>query len=240
MREKFISSRPTMLSQPAVLQHIARACSSFRTSSVSGLGNFAHTGSSSLTVPVYSGAFDNAYFSGNGTTGNLYVCGNAGGAPSLYKITMAATFPGTISTGLAVSGTTTVHVLPSYGGLQRDQRLALPERDGPGNLSTCTTRSTGCVYNFNAVATTTGGTTIASKTVTAGTTFYQSTDVGAVISGGGIPANATIVSRGQRQFGHDISRCNSHHRLRNHHHNKDANGSECRNCGIVRRQRDHH
>ena len=158
-------------------------------------GIFAHTGTSSASVPLYSGAFDNAYFSGNGTTGNLYVCGNAGGAPSLYKITMAATFPGTISTGLAVSGTTTVPCSPVtevYNGT--NDWLFLSET-GLGNLSTCTTGSTGCVYNFNVVATTTGGTTINSKTVTGGTAFYQTTDVGAVISGGGIPAGATIVTR---------------------------------------------
>ena len=168
VREKFIFSRPTMRSQPAVLQHIAQACTSFRkVRSPADSGTFAHTGTGSASVPLYSGAFDNAYFSGSGTTGNLYVCGNAGGAPSLYKITMAATFPGTISTGLAVSGTTTVpcsQVTEVYNGT--NDWLFLSET-GPGNLTgKCTTGSTGCVYNFNAVATTTGGTTITSTTVT--------------------------------------------------------------------------
>jgi hypothetical protein len=41
------------------------------------------------TSRIHSGAFDNAFYSGG--AGNLYVCGNAGGNPTLYQIPVTAT-----------------------------------------------------------------------------------------------------------------------------------------------------
>ena len=47
---------------------------------------------STTGVPVYSGNFDNLYFTSSATspTGNLYVCGNAGGNATLYRIPIAS------------------------------------------------------------------------------------------------------------------------------------------------------
>ncbi|MGA2373346.1 MAG: hypothetical protein ABSG11_22030 [Candidatus Korobacteraceae bacterium] len=52
------------------------------------------------TETVYIGAFDEAHYVGNGTTGNLYFCAgdeNVGTTPTLYQIVMNATFTGTAS-----------------------------------------------------------------------------------------------------------------------------------------------
>jgi len=46
------------------------------------------------TSRIHSGTFDNAFYSGG--AGNLYVCGNAGGNPTLYQIPVTAT--GVLST----------------------------------------------------------------------------------------------------------------------------------------------
>jgi hypothetical protein len=40
--------------------------------------------------PVYVGAFDSAYINSIGASGNMYVCGNTGGPPTLYRISIAA------------------------------------------------------------------------------------------------------------------------------------------------------
>ena len=36
--------------------------------------------------PLYDGAFDSAYINSESATGNLYVCGNTGGVPMLYRV----------------------------------------------------------------------------------------------------------------------------------------------------------
>ncbi|HZW81075.1 MAG TPA: hypothetical protein VFF50_11440 [Candidatus Deferrimicrobiaceae bacterium] len=44
--------------------------------------------------PMYIGAFDIAYENSTNATGNLYVCGNTGGAPTLYQVpVVAGAFP---------------------------------------------------------------------------------------------------------------------------------------------------
>ena len=60
------------------------------------LGSEAAVGSSDVTDtpnPLYLGAFDSSYYDSTGinaATGNLYVCGNTGGAPTLYQVAIAA------------------------------------------------------------------------------------------------------------------------------------------------------
>jgi hypothetical protein len=49
----------------------------------------ATLGTNSATVPLYAGTFDNSYFTSSNHAqplGNLYVCGNAGGNPTLYQV----------------------------------------------------------------------------------------------------------------------------------------------------------
>jgi hypothetical protein len=75
-----------------------------------GTGSTVTVGTSSATVPLYGGAFDNIYYSSPIQTqpaGNLYVCGNAGGNPTLYKI------PITYSSGAVLGSVVTGPVLAS-------------------------------------------------------------------------------------------------------------------------------
>ena len=73
-------------------------------------GSSVTVGTGSTTVPVYEGSFDNIYYSSPIQTqpaGNLYVCGNAGGQPTLYKI------PITYSSGPVLGSPVTGPVLAS-------------------------------------------------------------------------------------------------------------------------------
>ncbi len=55
---------------------------------------------SNPAVPVYAGAFDNKYL--GGSAGNFYICGNAGGEPTLYQISTPST--GVMTAGAATAG----------------------------------------------------------------------------------------------------------------------------------------
>src|SRR5262249_41625255 len=57
--------------------------------------------------PLYEGAADSIYEASVNATGNLYVCGNAGGVPTLYQIPVAAGVMGTVVTGPTLAGATT-------------------------------------------------------------------------------------------------------------------------------------
>jgi hypothetical protein len=67
----------------------------------------ASTGSSKVTVgtssaapnPLYDGSFDNAYYASLTATGNLYVCGDTGVNPILYRAPITA---GTFGTAIAI------------------------------------------------------------------------------------------------------------------------------------------
>lgn len=53
----------------------------------SSVGTKVTVGPSSATPnPMYTGSFDNAYYTSPNATGNLYVCGNNGTVPALYQI----------------------------------------------------------------------------------------------------------------------------------------------------------
>lgn len=76
--------------------------------SAGATGTKATVGNSSGTAKIlYQGDFDNTYLSSSNATGNMYVCGNTGGAPTLYQISIAAGAPGTVVTGPALSSSTT-------------------------------------------------------------------------------------------------------------------------------------
>lgn len=45
--------------------------------------------------PMYLGAFDSTYIASTNSTGNLYVCGNTGADPTLYRVPIAASIFGT-------------------------------------------------------------------------------------------------------------------------------------------------
>jgi len=63
------------------------------------------TGSTTVGIPIYAGAFDNLYYSSTAAspTGNLYVCGNTSGNPTLYQVRIT-------SNAIAASGTSALAV----------------------------------------------------------------------------------------------------------------------------------
>ncbi|MGA9508942.1 MAG: hypothetical protein WBV55_10010 [Candidatus Sulfotelmatobacter sp.] len=65
------------------------------------VGNSVALDSSPNPSPLYAGAFDNAYYSSVNATGNLYVCGDTGANPTVYRIPIQAGAPG-IAASLAV------------------------------------------------------------------------------------------------------------------------------------------
>ncbi|WP_423959807.1 hypothetical protein [Candidatus Binatus sp.] len=80
------------------------------------VGTMAIIGTSSQATPIYSGTFDNKYFtaaSGASPSGNLYVCGDPGGVPTLYGVAIASNALSTVTTGPplgTVAGTTCSNV----------------------------------------------------------------------------------------------------------------------------------
>ena len=114
------------------------------------IGTEAIVGTSSATARVlYQGDFDDTYLNSANATGNMYVCGNTGGAPTLYQIHIAAGAPGTVLTGPVLSSATTgcsptTDISnPSVGG-GSEWVYAGVQASGSGN--SCA--SAGCVMNF--------------------------------------------------------------------------------------------
>jgi hypothetical protein len=52
-------------------------------------------GAGNSVQPLYDGDFDNTYYNSSNGTGNLYLCGNAGGNPALYQVIITAGSPST-------------------------------------------------------------------------------------------------------------------------------------------------
>jgi hypothetical protein len=70
-------------------------------------------GGSSLTpTPLYDGMFDSTYLASANATGNLYVCGNTGGTPTLYQIPISAGTMQPVVTGPTVSSSATAACSP--------------------------------------------------------------------------------------------------------------------------------
>jgi hypothetical protein len=112
-------------------------------------GNKVTIGAGSTTsgIPVYSGAFDALYFAA-ATTGNIYVCGTAGGNAQLWRIPITTATnvlgaPVAITTTLSTAGTTCSPVTEFQNGAV-DQAFVSVEASGrPANCG-----GTGCIMNF--------------------------------------------------------------------------------------------
>lgn len=114
-------------------------------------GTEARAGTSSAApATLYQGDFDNSYLNSSTATGNMYVCGNTGGAPTLYQIPLSNGTPGTVVTGPVLSsGTTgcspTTDISnPNAAGGTNEWVFAGVQNSGLGN--SCA--SGGCVMNF--------------------------------------------------------------------------------------------
>jgi hypothetical protein len=107
---------------------------------------------------IYPGAFDNIYLdssSGSSPTGNLYVCGNPGGEPALYRVPITSNGIGTPVSVATLSTTTNTTLASSLCSPVTEFYNTATSTDwmfvgtaGAGNQTGCT--ATGCVYNFNA------------------------------------------------------------------------------------------
>ena len=101
--------------------------------------------------PLYEGSFDSTYLASGNATGNLYVCGNTAGAPTLYLIPVLNGVMGTVLTGPTLSGATTgcspVTDIsnPNAAGGTAEWIFASTQASGSGN--NCA--AGGCVMNFN-------------------------------------------------------------------------------------------
>jgi hypothetical protein len=101
--------------------------------------------------PMYEGGFDNAYYSSGVGTGNLYVCGNTGGTPILYRIPITTGTMGTPVTGPTLTGAATGcspvtdFANPNVTGKADEWIFAGVQSSGSGN--SCATG--GCLMNFN-------------------------------------------------------------------------------------------
>ena len=134
----------------------------FPTSFTTGGGTVATVGDGAGTtanIPMYSGSFDNTYFSsssGSSPTGNLWVCGNTGdggnnnGDPILYRIPIAANVMGTpVSESTLTSGAATCSGITEIYTNSTDYLFLSVTANG--NRTGCSATN-GCVYSFTNLA----------------------------------------------------------------------------------------
>ncbi|MGC2757067.1 hypothetical protein [Candidatus Binatus sp.] len=168
------------------------------------VGTMAIIGTSSQSTPIYSGTFDNKYFtaaSGASPSGNLYVCGDPGGVPTLYGVAIASNALSTVTTGPplgTVAGTTCSNVTevcnPGTGtcantltGNAVDWIFLSEEASvNTTTASSCTASSAnGCVMAFNVNSAISSGTKASSDaTEPGGTSGIVIDNVIAVATGG--------------------------------------------------------
>jgi hypothetical protein len=146
-------------------------------------GNKAVVGAGSTTTgtPVYAGSFDNLYFKASTPTGNLYVCGTAGGSPQLWRIPIAANVLGTpvgITATLATAATTCSPVTEFLNGTT-DQAFVSVEASG--RPTGCA--GGGCVMSFNISAALAASATPSSSAAESGGTSGIVVDNSATTSG---------------------------------------------------------
>jgi len=119
------------------------------------LGSEAAVGNSVVSAPpnpnpLYGGDFDNNYRTSAKGTGNLYVCGNTGGPPTIYQIAIHAGVMGTVSTGPVLASVDTpcspvTDILnPNVSGGATEWIFASAESGGTSTAC----GSGGCIFNF--------------------------------------------------------------------------------------------
>lgn len=104
--------------------------------------------------PMYVGAFDSTYENSTAPpTGNLYVCGNTGGLPTLYQILIAAGGFGTVNAGPVLSSTGTsppcspVTDIFTANVSEGASEFIFASTQASGTSTACA--SGGCIFNFN-------------------------------------------------------------------------------------------
>jgi hypothetical protein len=110
-------------------------------------------GASTLTGttpnPLYIGSFDSTYQNSVNGTGNLYVCGNTGGAPTLYRVAVTAGALGAVTTGPVLSTSTTpcspVTDIQNPNASGGSTEWIFVSADSNGIATGC---ASGCIYNL--------------------------------------------------------------------------------------------
>jgi hypothetical protein len=101
--------------------------------------------------PLYAGGFDSTYEASANATGNLYVCGNTAGIPTLYQIPISAGTMGTALTGPTLAGATTgcspVTDIPNPNATGGSAEWIFASTQASGSGNNCS--SGGCIMNFN-------------------------------------------------------------------------------------------
>lgn len=126
---------------------------------------------STTGVPMFAGNFDNVYLTNSSPTGNIYVCGNTGGAATLYQLRINSNVMNTTSTSvLAVTtGNTTCSPVTEVYNASTDRVFLSVQSLGSTSSAVNCPSNSGCLMSFS-VPTTTGGSlpTSTSATISAG------------------------------------------------------------------------
>jgi len=121
-------------------------------------GSEAVVGSSTTSgtepKPMFIGAFDSTYLASTNGTGNLWVCGNTGGEPTLYKIAIDAGVLGSVSLEPSLSTATVacspVSDLLNPNAAEGPTEWVFASAENDGVSAGCS--SGGCIFNFQDTA----------------------------------------------------------------------------------------
>lgn len=118
-----------------------------------------------LDVVVPPGAFDNLYLGSSGSTptGNLYICGDPGGVPTLFRVPVTSNVIGTpvAVANLSSSTAATCSPVTEFYNTSTSTDWIFMGVSAAGSQNGCsgTTGANGCVYSFNATAALNAGAT---------------------------------------------------------------------------------
>ncbi|MGA7225314.1 MAG: hypothetical protein WBX16_20820, partial [Candidatus Acidiferrales bacterium] len=151
-------------------------------------------------VPVYAGNFDNLYYSGS--AGHFYVCGDAGGDPTLYQITVssAGIASGTANSGAALTTAATKcgPVVEVYNpgtnppSTANDWIFTSVQASGQTATPISCPANSGCIMSFDVLS----GATLTTSTTTVGHTSVAGGASGVIVDntvGSGTLAGASQV-----------------------------------------------
>jgi hypothetical protein len=124
--------------------------------------NVETLGEGATTGIVYTGSFDNIYYTNSAPTGNLYVCGRAATTqtPTMWQVPITNNVLEAAVAGPAVASTTTTcSPLTEFYNGTTDLMFLSVQSGGLTGLG-CTTAGSGCIMSFNVTSASTWGTGI--------------------------------------------------------------------------------
>lgn len=187
----------------------------FLNSFTTGAGSSKTVGTGGTQTWLYSGSFDNVYYSSSDPpSGNLWVLGNTGAAGgNLYRIPIVSNVMGTPVASISGFTDTTAGHFPYPSPISEFCNNGASACTSNGTITTagtdflffsvdrvnstisnCTNAAgNGCIFAYSLGTSAATGTTHTSTSVTA-TTGITTADIGAAISGSGIPAGDWITA----------------------------------------------